>query len=79
MDNIGIVVENIDKATDFFSELGLELEGRTIVKGEWASKVTGLGSQEVEIAMMVTPDGNSRIELSRFITPTIIADHRMPQ
>ncbi len=76
MDNIGIVVESLDKAIAFFSELGLQLEGRTIVQGEWAGKVTGLGNQEVEVAMMVTPDGNSRIELSRFITPPVIADHR---
>ena len=76
MDNVGIVVESLDTAVDFFTELGLTLEGRTMVEGEWAGSVTGLGDQSVEIAMMVTPDGHSRLELSRFITPTVIADHR---
>lgn len=76
MDNIGIVVESLDKAIPFFTELGLKLEGRAMVEGEWAGRVTGLGNQSVEIAMMVTPDGHSRLELSRFISPTIVADHR---
>ncbi len=76
MDNVGIVVESLDKAISFFKEIGLRLEGRTTVEGEWAGRVTGLGSQCVEIAMMVTPDGHSRIELSRFLTPPIQADHR---
>jgi len=76
MDNISIVVESLDDAISFFEEIGLKLEGRTTVEGEWAGRVTGLGSQCVEIAMMVTPDGHSRIELSRFLTPPTIADHR---
>ena len=76
MDNVGIVVESLDNAISFFTELGLKLEGRTTVEGEWAGRVTGLGSQRVEIAMMVTPDGHSRLELSRFLTPPTIADHR---
>jgi catechol 2,3-dioxygenase-like lactoylglutathione lyase family enzyme len=76
MNNVGIVVESIDNAISFFSELGLKLEGRATVEGEWAGRVTGLGSQCVEIAMMVTPDGNSRLELSRFLTPPTISDHR---
>jgi len=76
MDNIGIVVESLDDAISFFSEIGLKLEGRATIEGEWAGRVTGLGNQCVEIAMMVTPDGHSRIELSKFITPPIIADHR---
>lgn len=76
MDNMGIVVESLDEATAFFTELGLQLEGRATVEGEWAGKVTGLGDQQVEIAMMVTPDGHSRLELSRFLNPTVIADHR---
>lgn len=76
MDNIGIVVESLDDAIFFFTELGLELEGRTMVEGEWAGRVTGLGNQSVEVAMMVTPDGHSRLELSRFIVPSIVADHR---
>lgn len=76
MHNIGIVVESLDNAISFFTELGLKLEGRAMVEGEWAGRVTGLGNQSVEIAMMVTPDGHSRLELSRFITPTTIADHR---
>jgi predicted enzyme related to lactoylglutathione lyase len=76
MDNIGIVVESLDNAIAFFTELGLTLEGRATVEGEWAGRVTGLGSQLVEIAMMVTPDGHSRLELSRFITPPTISDHR---
>src|ERR671937_1812827 len=76
MDNVGIVVESLDAAISFFTELGLKLEGRTIVDGEWAGRVTGLGDQRVEIAMMVTPDGHSRLELSRFLAPPVIADHR---
>ena len=76
MDNVGIVVESLDEAISFFEEIGLKLEGRATVEGEWAGRVTGLGSQYVEIAMMVTPDGHSRIELSRFINPPAISDHR---
>ena len=76
MDNVGIVVESIDVAIAFFSELGLRLEGRATIEGDWAGRVTGLGSQHVEIAMMVTPDGHSRLELSRFLTPPVVADHR---
>ena len=76
MDNIGIVVESLDTAIAFFTELGMQLEGRAMVEGEWAGRVTGLGMQRVEIAMMVTPDGHSRLELSRFLTPPTIADHR---
>ncbi|GAB6434009.1 MULTISPECIES: VOC family protein [Bacillus] len=76
MDNVSIVVESLDNAISFFEEIGLKLEGQATVEGEWAGRVTGLGSQCVEIAMMVTPDGHSRIELSRFLTPPAIADHR---
>jgi catechol 2,3-dioxygenase-like lactoylglutathione lyase family enzyme len=76
MDNVGIVVESLDKAIAFFTEIGLKLEGRGMVEGEWAGKVTGLGNQSVEIAMMVTPDGHSRLELSRFLKPATISDHR---
>jgi catechol 2,3-dioxygenase-like lactoylglutathione lyase family enzyme len=76
MDNVGIVVESLDAAVSFFAELGLELEGRATVEGEWAGRVTGLGDQRVEIAMMRTPDGHSRLELSRFLTPSPVADHR---
>ena len=76
MDNVGIVVESLDEAIAFFAELGLKLEGRATIEGEWAGRVTGLGNQHVEIAMMVTPDGHSRLEISRFLTPPIVADHR---
>src|SRR5919112_2224583 len=76
MDNVGIVVEDIDAAIEFFRELGLELEGRAMVEGEWSGRVTGLRDQRVEIAMMRTPDGHGRIELSRFLTPPTVADHR---
>jgi catechol 2,3-dioxygenase-like lactoylglutathione lyase family enzyme len=76
MDNVGIVVEDLPAAIAFFSELGLELEGRAMVEGEWAGRVTGLGDQRVEIAMMRTPDGHSRLELSRFLAPRVVADHR---
>src|SRR5215510_11537402 len=76
MDNVGIVVEDLGAAIDFFRELGLELEGRATIEGEWAGRVTGLGDQRVEIAMMRTPDGHSRVELSRFLAPPVIADHR---
>jgi len=76
MDNVGIVVESLDTAISFFTELGLELEGRATIEGEWAGRVTGLRDQRVEIAMMRTPDGHSRLELSRFLTPPVVADHR---
>src|SRR6202042_3665316 len=76
MDNVGIVVDDLEGTIDFFRELGLELEGQATVEGEWAGRVTGLGDQRVEIAMMRTPDGRSRIELSRFLAPPVIADHR---
>ena len=76
MDNVGIVVEDLSATVAFFRELGLELEGRAVVEGEWAGRVTGLGDQRVEIAMMRTPDGHSRLELSRFLTPCVVADHR---
>jgi len=76
MDNVGIVVESLDEVISFFTELGLKLEGKAMIEGEWAGRVTGLGSQRVEIAMMVTPDGHSRLELSRFLAPHIVSDHR---
>jgi len=76
MDNVGIVVEDLGAAVDFFLELGLELEGRATIEGEWAGRVTGLGDQHVEVAMMRTPDGHGRLELSRFIRPAVVADHR---
>jgi catechol 2,3-dioxygenase-like lactoylglutathione lyase family enzyme len=76
MDNVGIVVEDLDAAVEFFRELGLELEGRGTVEGEWAGRVTGLGDQRVEVAMMRTPDGHGRLELSRFLAPPVVADHR---
>src|SRR6187399_337769 len=76
MDNVGIVVESLDEAISFFTELGLKLEGRAMVEGEWAGRITGLGDQRVEIAMMVTPDGHSRLEFSRFLAPPVVADHR---
>src|SRR5512142_708239 len=76
MDNVGIVVESLDAAISFFKELGLELEGRAMIEGEWAGRVTGLSNQRVEIAMMVTPDRHSRLEISRFLTPPTVADHR---
>ena len=76
MDNVGIVVESLDAVIPFFVELGLTLDGRATIEGEWAGRVTGLGTQRVEIAMLVTPDGHSRLELSRFLTPPVATDHR---
>ena len=76
MDNVGIVVESLDAAISFFAELGLELEGRAMIEGDWSGRVTGLRDQRVEIAMMRTPDGHGRIELSRFLAPPVVADHR---
>lgn len=76
MDNVGIVVESLDNAISFFSEIGLKLEGRATIEGEWAGRVTGLDSQRVETAMMVTPDGHSRLEISQFLAPATISDHR---
>ena len=76
MDNVGIVVEDLDAAIEFFTELGLTLEGRAMTEGDWAGRVTGVRDQRVEIAMMRTPDGHGRIELSRFLAPPVVADHR---
>jgi catechol 2,3-dioxygenase-like lactoylglutathione lyase family enzyme len=76
MDNVGIVVDDLEEAVAFFGELGLELEGRATIEGEWAGKVTGLGDQHVEVAMMRTPDGHSRLEISRFLRPAVVSDHR---
>jgi len=77
MDNVGIVVESLEEAISFFTELGMKLEGQATIEGEWAGRITGLGGlQRVEIAMMATPDGHSRLELSRFLNPPVIADHR---
>ena len=76
MDNVGIVVEDLPATIAFFHELGLELEGQFTIEGEWSGRVTGLGDQRVEVAMMRTPDGHSRLELSRFLAPPVIADHR---
>src|SRR3954466_9532625 len=76
MDNVGIVVEDLETTIEFFRALGLELEGQAMIEGEWAGRVTGLGEQRVEIAMMRTPDGHGRLELSRFLTPPAVADHR---
>ncbi|MEO6536212.1 MAG: VOC family protein [Candidatus Paceibacterota bacterium] len=76
MDNMGIVVESLDAVISFFEELGLKLEGRAVIEGTWAGRVTGLGDQKVEIAMMATPDNHSRLELSQFIHPALVSDHR---
>jgi len=76
MDNVGIVVDDLEVTIAFFRELGLELEGRATIEGEWSGRVTGLPDQRVEIAMMRTPDGHSRLELSRFLAPPVVADHR---
>jgi catechol 2,3-dioxygenase-like lactoylglutathione lyase family enzyme len=76
MDNVGIVVTDLDAAIAFFTELGLELEGRAPIAGPWADGVTGLSKMRVEIAMMRTPDGHNRLELSRFLAPAVAADHR---
>lgn len=76
LNNMGIVVDDLDAAVDFFVALGLSVEGRGLIEGEWAGKVTGLGDQRVEVAMLVTPDGHGRLEVSRFIEPAVVADHR---
>ena len=76
MDNMGVVVDDLDATVNFFVELGLELEGRGAIEGPWAGRVTGLGDQHVEVAMMRTPDGHGRLELSRFLRPPVVADHR---
>jgi catechol 2,3-dioxygenase-like lactoylglutathione lyase family enzyme len=76
LDNVGIVVEDLDAAIEFFGALGLELEGRGFVEGEWAGQVTGLGDQRVEVAMLRTPDGHGKLELSRFLVPQVVSDHR---
>lgn len=76
MDNMGIVVDDLDEAVSFFGDLGLELEGRATIEGEWAGQVTGLGDQQVHVAMMRTPDGHGRLELSQFVRPAAVEDHR---
>jgi catechol 2,3-dioxygenase-like lactoylglutathione lyase family enzyme len=76
MDNVGIVVESLDAAIAFFAELGLELEGRAMLEGDWSGRVTGVRDQRVEIAMMRTPDGHGRIELSQYLAPPVVSDHR---
>ena len=76
MDNVGIVVDDLEATVEFFRELGLEVEGRGMIEGEWAGRVTGLGDQRVEVAMLRTPDGHSRLELTRFLAPPVVADHR---
>jgi catechol 2,3-dioxygenase-like lactoylglutathione lyase family enzyme len=76
MDNVGIVVDDLAATIEFFRELGLDLEGQGTIEGEWAGRVTGLGDQRVEMAMMRTPDGHGRLELSRFLMPPTVADHR---
>ena len=76
MDNVGIVVDDLPAAIEFFRELGLELEGQATIEGDWAGRVTGLRDQHVEVAMMRTPDGHGRLELSRFLAPPVVADHR---
>lgn len=76
LDNVGIVVEDLDAAISFFKELGLTLEGRMPIEGDWAGRVTGVRGQHVEIAMMATPDGHGRLELSCFVAPGTISDHR---
>lgn len=76
MDNVGIVVDDLDESIEFFQELGLDLEGRATIEGDWSGRVTGLRDQKVEIAMMRTPDGHSRLELSRFVAPVVVSDHR---
>lgn len=76
MDNMGIVVASLDNAISFFTEIGLKLEGRATIEGKWAGRVTGLGDQHVEVAMMVTPDGHSRLEISQFLAPVTVSDHR---
>ena len=76
MDNVGIVVDDLDAAITFFTELGLILEGRMPIEGEWSGRVTGLHGQRVETAMMRTPDGHGRVELTRFDAPAIVSDHR---
>lgn len=77
MHNMGIVVQSLDDAIDFFTEIGMQVEGRYNIEGEWAGRVTGLHGQNVEVAMMVTPDGHNRLEISRFIAPAVVADHRL--
>ena len=76
MDNVGIVVDSLDDAVAFFTELGLQLEGRTMIEGDWSGRVTGVHGQRVEVAMMRMPDGHGRLELSRFLAPPVVADHR---
>lgn len=76
MDNMGIVVESLDNAIAFFTELGLSLEGRATLEGDWAGRVTGLRGQKVEIAMMRTPDGHGKLELCRYLAPAVTEDHR---
>jgi catechol 2,3-dioxygenase-like lactoylglutathione lyase family enzyme len=72
MDNVGIVVEDLDAATAFFSELGMELEGRAQIEGLWADRTVGLDGVRSEIAMMRTPDGHGRLELAQYHAPAAV-------
>jgi catechol 2,3-dioxygenase-like lactoylglutathione lyase family enzyme len=72
MDNVGIVVDDMDAAIAFFTELGMELEGEAEIEGPWADRTVGLDGIRCDIAMMRTPDGHSRLELSKYHTPAAI-------
>jgi catechol 2,3-dioxygenase-like lactoylglutathione lyase family enzyme len=72
MDNVAIVVEDLDAAVSFFTELGMELEGKGQVEGLWADRTVGLDGVRSDIAMMRTPDGHSKLELTKYHTPAAV-------
>jgi catechol 2,3-dioxygenase-like lactoylglutathione lyase family enzyme len=73
MDHVSIVVGDLEAATAFFAELGLELEGKAPVGGRWVDRINGLDDVRVDIVMMRTPDGHGRLELTKFHTPTAVS------
>ena len=73
MDHVGVVVDDLTSAINFFDALGMELEGEAPVEGGWVDRVVGLDNVRVEIAMMQTPDGQGRLELTRFHTPAAVS------
>jgi catechol 2,3-dioxygenase-like lactoylglutathione lyase family enzyme len=72
MDNVLLVVEDLDAAIAFFVELGMELEGRMMVEGDWVDRIVALDGVRSEIAMMRTPDGHGRLELDKFHAPEAV-------
>jgi len=76
MDHVGIVVDDLAAATDFFVELGLVLQGQGTVEGRWVDRIVGLEGVRAEFAIVQTPDGHGRLELTKFHSPPTQGDNR---